>query len=59
MNVIDKFHTIAPKCKFALNVQGATEVLQCDHKDNNCEIKFLGESIILCNPATCPLKDKL
>lgn len=49
------FHRKAPKCEHSFNVQGATEVLECNHKDNDCRITFLGDDIILCNPQTCPI----
>lgn len=48
------FHEKAPKCGHSFNVQGATEVLECNHKDNNYRITFLGNNIVLCNPETCP-----
>jgi len=49
------FHQRAAKCSYGYNVEGATEILNCSHSNNDCQIIFLGNEITLCNPTTCPL----
>lgn len=49
-----EFDEKAATCPHGHNVEGATEVLDCDHEENKERIIFLGNEITLCNPHTCP-----